>query len=238
MGSTYWGEMGHGSNQIVRVGTHTGKNQLRSRLKRCREQDQTFHLYRTRNSTAIMTFISVKLGYRSHFTSRRTSLVIGLDHQRELSSVYRNTSARIFRSLSSALKMDRLSIRSKLISTLSLTARRVWSVCRTGGLSPRGLREQSLAWSTNIKFFTEDLDALKLREVSSPSVGEPACHFQSSAPGTEKLTDGKPKVRTQIKLTAAWSCRCFRDRTLESGNPEPLWEDVKRVAEHAFSPNR
>ncbi len=122
------GEMGHGSNRIVRVGTHTGKNQLRSRLKQhflVENKDRS--IFRKNIGRAILlnrdhdSFLS-KLGYRSHFTSRKNQSLLSTSIvSAKLSSVYRNTSARIFRSSVIRLenKTDRLSIESKLISTLS-----------------------------------------------------------------------------------------------------------------------
>jgi hypothetical protein len=104
------GEVGHGSNRIVRVGTHTGKNHVSSSISLLRTRIEAFSA-RTSDahySTAIMThFCQVGILIARYASQKPISLSTWIVNTK-LSLLYRNTFANIFRSWSSALKIKRI----------------------------------------------------------------------------------------------------------------------------------
>jgi hypothetical protein len=121
------GEIAHGTNRIVRVGTHTGTGQLRSRLRQhflVKNKDRS--IFRKNIGRALLNrdhdpFLSIweldrasRLGREKH--------VIDLDHQ---SAIEANVSQHIQEHFTFVVfrvdeKAKRLELESKMISTVSL----------------------------------------------------------------------------------------------------------------------
>lgn len=168
------GELGHGAQRIVRVGTHTGNNQLRSRLKQhFMNENKDRSIFRKNIGRAILTknsdpFLNDwEIDLTTKKAKEKYASSINLDYQQ---SIEQKVSAYIqvnftFVVFPFADKDTRLDIESKLISTVSLC-----NVCKHssdwfGLYSPKDKIRESGMWLVNKLYqtgFTEqDLDYLE-----------------------------------------------------------------------------
>ena len=152
------GETAHGANRLVRVGTHTGDNQLPSRLKQhflVENKDRS--IFRKNIGRALLNkdrdpFLS---DWELDLTTRKTkdqhSGVIDMSRQK---AVEKSVSDYIQSSFSFVVvpvheKEQRLRLESRLISTISLCETCRPSVSWLGLLSPKEKIRKSGLWLVN-----------------------------------------------------------------------------------------
>ena len=152
------GEVGHDQDRIVRIGTHTGNNQLRSRLKQhflTENKDRSIFrknigraLLRKRNDSFLQYW---ELDLTSRKARNQHSSLIDFDYQRRIESevsqyIRANFSFIVFELED---KTDRLEIESKLISTISLCDECRPSDSWLGNFSPKAKIVKSGLWLVN-----------------------------------------------------------------------------------------
>jgi hypothetical protein len=122
------GEIAHGTNRIVRVGTHTGRNQLPSRLRQhflVENKDRS--IFRKNVGRALLNrdkdpFLPMWELDRTSRSMRDQHVGIDLDRQRAIEMGVSDYIRRYFSFVVFRIdeKAERLSIESKIISTVSL----------------------------------------------------------------------------------------------------------------------
>ena len=167
------GEVAHGTRRIVRIGTHTGVNQLRSRLRQhFIKENKDRSIFRknigrcllNRDNDPFLESWEVDLTTRE---ARETYAgCIDLDRQKEIE---RNVSDYMQRSFSFATlevagKERRLGLESKIISTVSQCDQCQPSPGWFGRFSTKERIRQSGLWQVN-KLYGEPLSWDELREL-------------------------------------------------------------------------
>lgn len=151
-------EIGHGAERIVRIGTHTGKNQLPSRLKQhFLNENKDRSIFRKNIGRAILRKMKDPFleQWEIDLTARKArdkySHKIDLDRQRKIESrvsqyIQQNFSFSVFEVKD---KTRRLEIESKSISTVSLCNDCMPSSSWLGNYSPKTKIRESGLWLVN-----------------------------------------------------------------------------------------
>ncbi|AIQ40327.1 hypothetical protein [Paenibacillus sp. FSL R5-0912] len=152
------GEYGHGADRIVRVGTHTGPNQLRSRLKQhFVQENKDRSIFRKNIGRCLLNrdkdpYTSV---WELDFTTREAKLnnghLVDPAYQSNIESRVSDYIQKHFSFCVLAIedKPERLSLESRLISTLSLCDECAPSVQWLGMSSPHEKIRRSGLWQVN-----------------------------------------------------------------------------------------
>lgn len=186
------GEWGHDTSRIVRIGTHTGANQLRSRLKQHflnRNKDRS--IFRKNIGRALLQrdgdpFLQQ---WEIDLTTRASRERYGADVDREkLASLEQRVSEVIQTRFRFAVfeirdRQQRLHLESHLVSTVSLCTDCGPSEQWLGGHSPKEKIRQSGLWQVNelykVPLAPEDLQ--QLREVTSKNYSATTFPFFNSS---------------------------------------------------------
>lgn len=168
------GERAHGTSRIVRIGTHTGRNQLRSRLY------QHF-LMENKDRSIFRKNISRALLNKSHdpyadlweidLTTRAAKLRYGKKiNLKKQAEIEKRITRYLQKNFSFAVvqindKAERLALESKLISTISLCKECIPSKRWLGRYSPKDKIRESGLWLVNELYKTplSKRDFAKLR---------------------------------------------------------------------------
>lgn len=152
------GERGHDRDRIVRVGTHTGENQLRSRLKQhFLNENKDRSIFRKNIGRAILNrsndpFLKFwKLDLTTRKAKEKYSSVIDFEYQKKIEAkvsqyIQENFSFCVFEI---NIKEERLSVESKIISTVSLCDQCQPSDAWLGSSSPKEKIVKSGLWLVN-----------------------------------------------------------------------------------------
>ncbi|MFA6422826.1 MAG: hypothetical protein WCW17_00035 [Patescibacteria group bacterium] len=160
------GEMAHGANRIVRIGTHTGANQLRSRLKQhflVENKDRS--IFRKNIGRAILNknndpYLKLwELDLTSKDAKEKFSTLLNIDYQKQIEKqvsdyIQENFSFVVFQVEN---KEERLKIESGLISAVSLCPDCSSSDYWLGKFSPKEKIRQSGLWLVN-ELYKQPLD--------------------------------------------------------------------------------
>lgn len=172
------GETGHGGDRIVRIGTHTGEAQLRSRLK------QHF-ITPSKDRSIFRKNIGRALLNRNHdpfirewefdLTTRTAKDELGplVDFRKQV-EVERQVSAYIqdrfeFVVIGEAEKSSRLDLEAKMVSTVSHCRDCGASAGWLGLSSPKDKIRESGLWQVN-ELYGEGLSAFDLARIVTPSI--------------------------------------------------------------------
>jgi len=151
-------EKAHGTDGIVRIGTHTGKDQLRSRLKQhFLNENKDRSIFRknigrallNKNKDSFLKFWELDLTTRKN---RETySKIVDFEKQKQVEKqvskiIQNNFSFTVFEVKD---KKERLKLESKLISTISLCKDCRPSKNWLGNFSPKQKIRQSGLWNVN-----------------------------------------------------------------------------------------
>ena len=151
-------ETGHGTNRIVRIGTHTGNNQLRSRLKQhFIQENKDRSIFRKNIGRAILNrdhdpFLAQwELDLTTHEAKQKYKNVVDYSRQKQVEQqvtkyIQGNFCFIVFRV---GEKEKRLDWESKLISTVSLCTECQPSSSWLGKYSPIEKIRQSGLWNVN-----------------------------------------------------------------------------------------
>ncbi len=162
------GESGHGGDRIVRVGTHTGKNQLRSRLKQhFLTENKDRSIFRKNIGRAILSKYSDpflehwNLDLTTRAKREQYQDIVDSEHR---SQIEKRVSAYIqdgfsFSAFSVDNKEDRLRVESKLISTVSWCDKCEPSSAWLGMYSPKQKIRDSGLWLVNELYKTAFSDS-------------------------------------------------------------------------------
>ena len=169
------GETAHGTNRIVRVGTHTGNDQLRSRLKQhflVENKDRS--IFRKNIGRALLN--KNKDPFRSDWeldlTARRAkdqhSGRIDMNRQKAIEKRVSDYIQSNFRFVVAPVneKEQRLRIESRLISTVSLCDTCQPSAAWLGQFSPKQKIRESGLWLVN-ELYGEPLSRENFNELKS-----------------------------------------------------------------------
>lgn len=167
-------EVGHGQDRIVRIGTHTGANHLRSRLKQhFLTENKDRSIFRKNIGRALLNkrndpFLEHwELDLTTKRAKDRHSSLIDHDYKRqvesEVSQYIRNNFS--FVAFEVENKAERLEIESKLISTVSLCDECKPSDNWLGNYSPKTKIVESGLWLVN-ELYKTPLDALGVEHLS------------------------------------------------------------------------
>ena len=151
-------ELGHEQDRIVRIGTHTGSDQLRSRLKQhflIENKDRS--IFRKNIGRALLNKRSDPFlkHWEVDLTTRRAkgqySSMIDFDYQKQIESEVSRYIKDNFSFVAFEVedKAERLRIESKLISTISLCDECRPSDSWLGNYSPKGKIVESGLWLVN-----------------------------------------------------------------------------------------
>lgn len=167
------GEIGHGCDRIVRVGTHTGKNQLRSRLRQhFTMENKDRSIFRknigrallNRRNDQFLEFWEVDRTTKANKDKYRD--LIDLDYQRKIEEEVTNYIRENFSFVIIPVeeKDERLELESRLISTVSLCETCNKSNDWLGNYSPKKKIARSGLWLVNelYKIPFDEEDAYKL----------------------------------------------------------------------------
>ncbi|MCF6277869.1 MAG: hypothetical protein L3J16_03870 [Anaerolineales bacterium] len=169
------GESGHLRERIVRVGTHTGDNQLRSRLKQhFLNQNKDRSIFRKNIGRAILhqrndPFLKYwELDLTSRDAQVKYSALIDFDYQDKIEKqvsqyIQNNFSFSVFKVAS---KEERLAIESKLISTVSWCNECSPSDSWLGKSSPKQKIVKSGLWLVN-ELYKTPFDATSIQQLSN-----------------------------------------------------------------------
>ncbi len=152
------GEYGHGGERIVRVGTHTGENQLRSRIQQhFTQENKDRSIFRKNIGRALLhkssdPYLAV---WEIDFTTKASRDVNGHllnsiyqnQIEQQVSEYIRNFFSFVVLHIDS--KQQRLEIESKLISTLSTCDECFPSATWLGNYSPKEKIRNSGLWLVN-----------------------------------------------------------------------------------------
>ena len=152
------GEKGHEQDRIVRIGTHTGNNQLRSRLKQhFLNENKDRSIFRKNVGRALLNqsndlFLKYwELDLTSRKAKEKYSSLIDFDYQQVIESqvskyIQDNFSFTVFKVQN---KKERLEVESKLISTVSYCDECKPSNGWLGNSSPKNKIVKSGLWLVN-----------------------------------------------------------------------------------------
>ncbi|MBL3591833.1 MAG: hypothetical protein JMN24_18965 [gamma proteobacterium endosymbiont of Lamellibrachia anaximandri] len=152
------GEDGHQGERVVRIGTHTGDNQLRSRLKQhFLNQNKDRSIFRKNIGRALLNqcndpFLEHwELDLTTRKAKEKYSSLIDLDYQKSIEAqvsefIQTNFSFCVFEVNS---KEERLEIESRLISTVSWCEECKPSKAWLGNASPKNKIVESGLWLVN-----------------------------------------------------------------------------------------
>ena len=173
------GEIAHGTNRIVRVGTHTGRNQLLSRLRQhflVENKDRS--IFRKNIGRALLNrekdpFLPMWELDRTSRSMRDQHVGIDLDRQGTIEKAVSDYIRKHFSFVAVRVdeKAERLSIESKMISTVSLDDACLPSVQWLGLSSPKKKIRESGLWLVN-ELYKEPLSFGDLERLAA--VGETA----------------------------------------------------------------
>ena len=168
------GEDGHGGDRIVRVGTHTGVDQLRSRLKQhFVKENKDRSIFRKNIGRAILfrnNDLFLEQWEWDLTTREKKDKYLPLLDQIKQVQVEKEVSAYIQKDFSFAVfevntKEERFNLESKIISTVSLCDECEPSSGWLGNYSPKHKIRESGLWLVNelykIPFSRDDLHGLK-----------------------------------------------------------------------------
>jgi len=152
------GESGHGTNRIVRIGTHTGWDQLRSRLKQhFIQENKDRSIFRKNIGRAILNrghdpFLSQwELDLTTHEAKQKYQNVVDFSKQKQVEHQVTKYIQGNFRF--AVFRLDerdkRLDWESKIISTVSLCTECQPSSNWLGKYSPKEKIQQSGLWIVN-----------------------------------------------------------------------------------------
>ena len=152
------GEQGHQQDRIVRVGTHTGENQLRSRLKQhFLNENKDRSIFRKNIGRAILNknddpFLKHwELDLTTRKAKEQYSSSIDFEYQKnienEVSKFIQDNFS--FCAFEVQIKEDRLELESKLISTVSRCEQCKSSLRWLGNSSPKEKIRESGLWLVN-----------------------------------------------------------------------------------------
>lgn len=151
------GETAHGGDRIVRIGTHTGKNQIRARLKQHFIQENKDRSIFRKNIGRC--FLNIKPDpylkiWNMDFTTsamKKKAYLIDRDYQqqieRRISKYIQNKFT--FAVLSISNKRERIGLESKIVSTVSLCEECFPSSKWLGLSSPKDKIRESGLWQVN-----------------------------------------------------------------------------------------
>lgn len=170
------GEIAHGGDRIVRIGTHTGNDQLRSRLKQhflAKNKDRSIFRKNIGRALLAKTKDNYACIWELDLTTRAAKEKYGELVNPDLQAEIENQVSDIIREkfsfsvFSVSEKQDRLRIESGLISTVSLCAMCAPSSNWLGRFSPKQKIVESGLWQVNELYKTplvkEDFANLKTR---------------------------------------------------------------------------
>jgi hypothetical protein len=152
------GETGHGDNRIVRIGTHTGNNQLRSRLEQHYiRENKDRSIFRKNIGRAILNrdhdpFLAQwELDLTTHEAKQKYKNVVDFSKQKQVEEQVTKYIQRNFRFVVFRLdkKEERLDWETKIISTVSLCKDCGPSSNWLGKYSPKQKIQQSGLWIVN-----------------------------------------------------------------------------------------
>lgn len=167
-------ELGHEQDRIVRIGTHTGSDQLRSRLKQhflIENKDRS--IFRKNIGRALLNkrndpFLK---HWEVDLTTRKAkdqySSIIDFDYQKQIESKVSRYIKDNFSFVAFEVedKTERLGIESKLISTISLCDECCPSDSWLGNYSPKGKIVESGLWLVN-ELYKTPFDGLGVEYLS------------------------------------------------------------------------
>lgn len=169
------GEKGHLGDRIVRVGTHTGKNQLRSRLRQhFLNENKDRSIFRKNIGRALLNrnkdpFIEFwELDLTSRKSKEKYLLSVDFDYQRGIEAqvsryIQNNFSFCVFEVTE---EEERLKIESKMISTISWCESCKPSKEWLGNYSPKEKIVESGLWLVN-ELYKSPFDASDIEELSN-----------------------------------------------------------------------
>jgi hypothetical protein len=170
------GEHAHGGRRIVRVGTHTGEGQLRSRLtQHFLTENKDRSIFRKHIGRALLArdsdpFLSDwELDLTSRVAREKHSSHIDHAKQKEVElrvSEYMRQHFS-FAVITVARKEERLRLESRLISTVSLCTECAPSASWLGNFSPKAKIRESGLWIVN-ELYKEPLDDADFTTLMSP----------------------------------------------------------------------
>jgi len=152
------GESGHGTNRIVRIGTHTGRDQLRSRLKQhFIQENKDRSIFRKNIGRAILNrdhdpFLAQwELDLTTHEAKQKYQNVVDFSKQHQVEHQVSKYIQENFRFVVFRVdeKDKRLNWESKLISTVSICTECQPSNRWLGKYSPKDKIRQSGLWIVN-----------------------------------------------------------------------------------------
>jgi len=167
------GEKAHGEDRIVRIGTHTGANQLRSRLRQhFVKENKDRSIFRKNIGRALLhgkgdTFLSQwELDLTSRENKEKYGHMVDLEKQASIEKAVTNhiqsqLSFVVFQVYS---KEERLSLESKMISTVSLCKECKQSINWLGLSSPKTKIRESGLWLVN-ELYKEPLTKYDLEKL-------------------------------------------------------------------------
>ncbi|MCL5986082.1 MAG: hypothetical protein M1371_05880 [Actinobacteria bacterium] len=170
------GEIAHNTNRIVRVGTHTGNNQLRSRLKQhFLNENKDRSIFRKNIGRCLLNkesdpFLGQwELDLTSKELKEKYAKSINYDRRKEMERrvseyIQRNFSFSVFRMND---KEKRLLLESKIVSTISLCDKCAPSLNWLGLYSPKERIIESGLWQVNelYKLPLSDNEMTELRRI-------------------------------------------------------------------------
>jgi len=168
------GEKGHEGERIVRIGTHTGKNQLPSRLKQhFLNENKDRSIFRKNIGRALLNkqkdpFLSA---WELDLTTREAKNKFRNINFEKQKQIEKQVSSYIQQNFSFVVfpigdKDKRLEIESKIISTISLCEQCIPSQNWLGLLSPKEKIKKSGLWLVN-ELYKQPLSSQELEELKS-----------------------------------------------------------------------
>lgn len=167
------GETGHGTNRIVRIGTHTGRDQLRARLKQhFIQENKDRSIFRKNIGRAILNrdhdsfLVQWELDLTTHEARQRYKNVIDFTKQKQVEQQVTKYIQDYFRFIVFQVdeKEKRMVLESKLISTVSICNECQPSNRWLGNYSPKEKIRQSGLWNVN-ELYKETLTATEYHEL-------------------------------------------------------------------------
>ncbi len=168
-------EKAHGGDRIVRVGTHTGKNQLRSRLKQhFMNENKDRSIFRKNIGRALLnkehdSFLEQwELDLTTKEAKNKYKDSIDFEKQREIEKEVTKYIQTKFTFVVFPIedKEKRLSVESKIISTVSACAECNPSPSWLGLFSPREKIRKSGLWLVN-ELYKEELNEKEMEELKN-----------------------------------------------------------------------
>lgn len=173
-------ETGHGTNRIARIGTHTGSDQLRSRLKQHYiQENKDRSIFRKNIGRAILNrdhdpFLAQwDLDLTTHEAKQKHKNVVDFSRQRQVEQQVTRYIQENFRFIVFCVdeKEKRLDWESKLFSTVSLCTKCRPSNRWLGKYSPIEKIQQSGLWNVN-ELYKKPLSVSEYNDVEKTIVGK------------------------------------------------------------------